>query len=52
MAKPIKETPVIKGNDARRFSQKMRHVTPVSKEAKEEAKRIYEQFKQITSFSL
>ena len=45
MARPIKETPVITGKDAKRFAEKMAHLKPESKEEKEAAKRVYEKFK-------
>ncbi len=32
MARPIKETPVLRGKDAERFFQKMENVKPVSAE--------------------
>lgn len=51
MARPIKETPVITGKDAKRFAEKMAHLKPESKEEKEAAKRVYEKFKAIAAFT-
>ena len=52
MARPIKETPVITGKDARRFAEKMVNLKPESKEEKEAAKKVYKKFKAIASFAL
>lgn len=52
MAQPIKETPIITGKDAKRFTQKMANLKPESKEEKEAAKKVYEKFKAIASFTL
>ena len=52
MARPIKETPVVTGKDAKRFSEKMANLKPESKEEKEAAKKVYEKFKAIASFAL
>ena len=38
MAKPIKETPVLTGKDAKHFSEKIANIKPESKEEKEAAK--------------
>ena len=51
MARPIKETPVITGKDAKRFAEKMALLKPESKEEKEAAKRVYEKFKAIAAFT-
>ena len=37
MARPIKETPVVTGKDAKRFAEKMAHLKPESKEEREAA---------------
>lgn len=50
MARPIKETPVLKGKDARRFAEQIAHAKPESKEEREAAKRVYEKLKQTPSF--
>lgn len=52
MARPIKETPVITGKDAKRFAAQMANLKPESKEEKEAAKKVYEKFKAIASFTL
>ena len=39
MAKPIKETPVLTGKDAKHFSEKIANIKPESKEEKEAAKK-------------
>ncbi|EFR55859.1 hypothetical protein BFAG_04558 [Bacteroides fragilis 3_1_12] len=52
MARPIKETPVITGKDTKRFAEKMVNLKPESKEEKESAKKVYEKFKAIASFTL
>ncbi|MDC2165309.1 hypothetical protein [Bacteroides thetaiotaomicron] len=52
MARPIKETPVITGKDTKRFAEKMVNLKPESKEEKEAAKKVYEKFKAIASFTL
>lgn len=51
MARPIKETPVITGKDAKRFAEKMAHLKPESNEEKEAAKKVYEKFKAIAAFT-
>ena len=45
MARPIKETPVLTGEDAKRFRWHMDHPSPVSPEEKERARKAYEMFK-------
>lgn len=52
MARPIKETPVLTGKDAKRFAEKMENLKPETKEEKEAAKKVYEKFKAIASFTL
>ena len=52
MARPIKETPVVTGKDAKRFAEKMANPRPVTKEEVEAAKKVYEKFKAIASFAL
>ena len=42
MARPIKETPVLTGKDAKRFAEKMANPRPVTKEEVEAAKKVYE----------
>lgn len=52
MARPIKETPVLSGEDAIRFWEAAENVVPVSDEEKKRAKEIYEEFKKIADFRL
>ena len=52
MAKPIKETPVLSGQDALKFELAAQNVQPASREEKEEAKKAYEFFKSIANFAL
>ena len=42
MAKPIKDTPVLRGKDAERFRWHMEHPTPISEERKEKARMMCE----------
>ncbi|MBD8039341.1 hypothetical protein H9625_02550 [Phocaeicola sp. Sa1CVN1] len=50
MARPIKETPVVAGKDAKRFVEKIAHLKPESKEEREAAKKIYAKFKAQYTF--
>lgn len=50
MARPIKETPELKGKDAVRFEALISNPKPVSKEDKERAKKAYETMKSISNF--
>jgi hypothetical protein len=52
MARPIKETPVISGEDARRFRETMKNAKPVSKERLAEIHAAYEYMKSIATFPL
>lgn len=52
MARPIKETPVLKGKDADNFAQRIAHPAPVSESEKEAAKQAYELFKSISTFPM
>lgn len=52
MAKPIKETPILIGEDAARFREAAENIVPVSDKEKEAAKAIYEEFKLIADFVL
>ena len=47
MARPIKETPVLKGKDVERFKYNLEHPTPVSAEEVTKARETYEKFKRI-----
>ena len=42
MAKPIKETPIIFGEDAKRFNQSIKEVNPGSDDEKRRIKAAYE----------
>lgn len=42
MARPIKETPILYGDEAHKFEMRMLHPTPVSQERKEQIMRDYE----------
>ncbi len=42
MARPIKETPILYGSDARRFEQRMQNPPKVSAEKREQVRRSYE----------
>ena len=52
MVRPIKETPVLKGEDAKRFRESVEHPTPVSKAEVAKARKTYEKFKSIATFTL
>lgn len=51
MARPIKETPILYGEDARRFEELMKHPRKVSQEEKERREKDYEYFKSIAKFN-
>ena len=44
MARPIRETPILLGKDARLFEKKMREVKPLSEERRKEMRKQYESF--------
>ena len=50
MAKPIKETPELYGEDAARFESLISNPVPVSQEEKERARKAYETMKSISNF--
>ena len=52
MARPIKETPVLKGKDAVRFAEKTANPAPVRKTKKDAARKAYEAFKAISTFQM
>jgi hypothetical protein len=52
MARPIKETPILKGKDAARFAEKIANPAPVSQAEKDAARRAYEAFKAISKFPI
>jgi hypothetical protein len=52
MARPIKDTPVIWGEDAKRFTEAMENVQPLSKEEREKRRKAYELFKSRATFPM
>ena len=44
MAKPIKDTPILKGEDLERFIWNMEHPSPISEEEKVEMRLAHESF--------
>ena len=52
MARPIKETPVLRGKDAEIFAKKIANPAPVSKSEKEAAKKAFEAIKAISTFPM
>lgn len=52
MARPIKETPVLKGKDAVRFAERTANPAPVSKAEKDAARKAYETLKAISTFQM
>ncbi|MEL5892512.1 hypothetical protein AAE250_03290 [Bacteroides sp. GD17] len=42
MARPIRETPILFGEDARRFEERMKKTRIISKEERERVKKNYE----------
>ena len=52
MAKPIKETPVLTGDDATRFAEAAHEVVPASQKEKDDAKKAYSFFASIANFAL
>ena len=52
MARPIKETPVLKGKDAVRFAEQITNPAPVSQSEKDAARKAYEAFKAISTFPM
>lgn len=40
MARPIRETPILFGEDVRRFEEQMKHPRKISKEERERRKKI------------
>lgn len=49
MARPIKESPELRGNDAVRFETLISTPRPVSKEEKEQARKAYEVMKSVSN---
>ena len=52
MARPIKETPLLKGKDADRFTEEMANVGRASEKEIEEARKAYEELKAISTFPM
>lgn len=52
MAKPIKETPVLTGEDATRFECATYEFVPASKEEREEAQEAFDFFASIATFNM
>jgi hypothetical protein len=52
MARPIKDTPIIWGEDARRLTEAMQNVQPLSKEEREKQRKAYELFKSRATFPM
>lgn len=52
MAKPIKETPVLTGDDATRFVMAAHDVVPAPQKEKDEAKKTFSFFESIANFAL
>lgn len=46
MARPISETPILYGEDAKRFETIIQNTKPYSKEKQEQLRKTYENFKQ------
>ena len=52
MARPIKETPILFGEDAKRFLASMQNVKPASQQEKQRVKAAYEKLKKIETFMM
>lgn len=52
MAKPIKETPVLTGEDAIRFEYATIEFVPASNDEKEQAQRAFEVLSSIATFNM
>jgi hypothetical protein len=52
MARPIKDTPILYGEDARRLTEAMENVVLLSKEEREKQKKAYEWFKSRAKFPM
>ncbi|MDR2731587.1 MAG: hypothetical protein LBB36_00020 [Fibromonadaceae bacterium] len=52
MARPIAETPILTGEDARRFDEAMENLKPASEERKREIRESYEWFKSHATFPM
>jgi hypothetical protein len=52
MARPIKDTPIIWGEDARRLTEAMENVVPLTEEERKKMKEAYEWSKSIATFPM
>jgi hypothetical protein len=52
MARPIKNTPIIWGKDAKRLTEAMENPVPLPEEEREKQKKAYEWFKSRAQFPL
>jgi hypothetical protein len=52
MARPIADTPILRGKDAKRFREAMGKVQPLSQDRRERMKKAYEIAKQRATFYL
>ena len=52
MARPIKETPILFGEDAKRFLASMQNVKPASQQEKQRVKAAYEKLTKIATFMM
>ena len=50
MARPIKETPILTGDDAKRFEERLLAVKPASEKERERLKESFKIFKKIATF--
>lgn len=52
MARPIKETPILFGEDAKRFLHSVKNVKSASEQEKNRVKEAYEKLKKIATFMM
>ncbi len=52
MARPIKETPIITGEDAKRFEERLKHPRPADPERIERGRELYEYFRAQGTFDI
>jgi hypothetical protein len=52
MARPIAETPVLTGENARRFEARMQNIKPISEERRQRMERNWEIFKKNAQFPI
>ena len=51
MARPIKETPTLRGAEAQKFEQRVLHPKPVTQKAVDEARDAYNRIMSIAKFA-